>query len=119
MGVVERARWAGSGVVTRAGARPPASSAVPDGPGSFSHRLRPWAALSDPRPLPLVKSGGGGHPPLNTRPGPCPTGWWLWRGPGAVTPGVGDLSSQAQLARGLVCPSHPPPEGAGADNRHG
>lgn len=50
MGVVERAHRAGSGVVTREGARPPASSAVPDGPGSFSHRLCPWAALCDPRP---------------------------------------------------------------------
>ena len=52
-------------------------------------------------------------------PGPCPAGWWVRRGPGAVRPGVGDLSSQAQLARGLVCPSHPPLEGTGADNSHG
>lgn len=50
MGVVERARRACSGVATREGARPPASSAVPDGPGSFSHRLHPWAVLCDPRP---------------------------------------------------------------------
>lgn len=39
--------------------------------------------------------------------------------PRSVKTGVGSLSSQAQLARGLVSCSCPPPEGAGTDNGHG